>query len=69
MSQISFPDLNDGIVPVANDFNSRYNSLKNRINLGVETDNIADASVTAAKLAPGILATGSYSRSFLLAGC
>lgn len=50
MGQISFEDLVNGVVPDASDFNSRLNALKNRINNGMEADNIADSSITTAKL-------------------
>lgn len=50
MSQLSFEDLVNGTVPDASDFNSRFNALKNRINNGMESDNIADNSITTAKI-------------------
>lgn len=50
MSQISFSDLVNGTVPDASDFNDRFNALKNRINNGLEQDNIATGAVTKAKI-------------------
>ena len=65
MAQISFTDLVNGVVPDASDFNTRLNALKNRINNGMESDNIAalavgtpalqNDAVTLAKLADGTL--------------
>jgi len=50
MAQLSFEDLVNGVVPDASDFNSRLNALKNRINNGMESDNIADNAVTTGKI-------------------
>lgn len=50
MAQITFEDFVNGVVPDASDFNSRLNALKNRINNGMESDNIADNAVTTAKI-------------------
>lgn len=50
MSQLSFEDLVNGTVPDASDFNSRFNALKNRINNGMESDNISDNSITTGKI-------------------
>lgn len=50
MSQISFSDLVNRVVPDASDFNDRFNALKNRINNGMESDNIATGAITNAKL-------------------
>lgn len=51
MSQITFEDLVNGTTPDASDFNSRFNALKNRINNGMEADNIANSAITTAKIA------------------
>jgi hypothetical protein len=53
MAQISFSDLVNGIVPDASDFNDRFNALKNRINNGMEQDNLSAGSVTTAKIVNG----------------
>lgn len=50
MSQISFSDLVNGTIPDASDFNDRFNALKNRINNGMEADNIATGAITSAKI-------------------
>jgi hypothetical protein len=46
MAQISFSDLANGTIPDASDFNDRLNALKNRINNGMEVDNLADGAVS-----------------------
>lgn len=50
MAQISFSDLENGIIPDASDFNTRFNALKDRFNNGIEGDNIAAASISTAKI-------------------
>lgn len=68
MAQLSYTNLQDGDQPQASGFNSRFLLPINLLNSGIGTDNIADSSVTSAKLAPDVLATGSYSRLFLSMG-
>ena len=51
MAQITFDNLVNGVVPDASDFNTRLNALKNRINNGMEADNIASSAVTSIKIA------------------
>lgn len=53
MAQISFSDLENGIIPDASDFNTRFNALKDRFNNGIEGDNIAAASISTAKIING----------------
>lgn len=60
MSQITFSDLENGIYPDASDFNSRFNALKNRINSGVEADNIASSAVTTAKINNGAVTYNKF---------
>jgi hypothetical protein len=50
MGQISFTDLVNGVIPDASDFNDRFNALKNRINNGLEADNIANSAISKAKI-------------------
>ena len=40
----------NGTIPDASDFNDRFNALKNRINNGIEQDNIANGAVIKAKI-------------------
>lgn len=53
MAQISFTDLVNGVVPDASDFNTRYNALKNRINNGMEADNISAGAISTTKIVNG----------------
>ena len=53
MAQIFFTDLQNGIIPDASDFNDRLNALKNRINNGMEVDNLADGAVNLASTKVG----------------
>lgn len=60
MSQITFSDLVNGTYPDASDFNTRFNALKNRINNGMEADNIADSAVTTAKINNGAVTYAKF---------
>lgn len=60
MSQISFSDLANGTYPDASDFNTRFNALKNRINNGMELDNIADSAITTAKINNGAVTYAKF---------
>jgi len=53
MAQIAFDDLENGLIPDASDFNDRFNALKNRINNGMEVDNLADGAVNLASTKVG----------------
>lgn len=53
MSQISYTNLQDGDVPTASGFNSRFLQAINLINSGLEADNLASNAVTTAKIASG----------------
>ena len=65
MSQIVLTQINNGDQGDAIPVMSNFNALKNRLNLGVETDNIADGAVTNIKLTK-ITAPGKVSGSSLI---
>jgi hypothetical protein len=53
MGQLSWDDLVNGVIPDASDFNTPLNAIKNRINNGMEQDNLAAGSVSTAKIVNG----------------
>lgn len=65
MSQLSWSDLVDGQVPVASDFNTPLNAIKNRINNGVEADNIASGAVGTTALASDAVTTAKLAHPVL----